>query len=196
MEAFLESVELDLRNLSSEARKSDTLAGQLAGWLVNSEHPEVKVAAERAILKLRALTRQPISLDDVKGTKELLRPFLLACETKNTRLTVLALTSVQKLLANEVLSEEGVAAVITTLQHVERSGDEAVKLKMLQIVLALVQDTKCKSTEGFASVLGVCFRILSQTRNTDTVLSTAAATIRQVGRYALLKTTPKFSISF
>ena len=47
MESFLQSVEADLRNLSTEARKPESLAGQLAGWLVNSEHPEVKVAAER-----------------------------------------------------------------------------------------------------------------------------------------------------
>lgn len=69
MEALLQSVETDLRTLSSESRKSDTIAGQLAGWLANSEHPEVKVAAERAILKLRALSRQPITREVLKSSK-------------------------------------------------------------------------------------------------------------------------------
>ena len=55
------------------------------------------------------------------GGQELLRPFLLACETKNARLTVLALGCVQRLLANDAVSEDGTVAVITTLQHVPPS---------------------------------------------------------------------------
>ena len=74
MEVFLQSVEADLRHLSTESRKPETLAGQLAGWLVNSEHPEVKVAAERAILKLRALGRQNLTKDVFKNSKVESRP--------------------------------------------------------------------------------------------------------------------------
>lgn len=68
-EAFVTVLEADLRALSTEARKSEGLAGQLAGWLSNSEHPEVKESAERALLKLRACARQADSLEALQGSK-------------------------------------------------------------------------------------------------------------------------------
>lgn len=67
-EAFISILETDLRLLSSESRKSDSLAGQLAGWLSNSEHPEVKEAAERAVLKLRAFSRQPDCIEAIQNS--------------------------------------------------------------------------------------------------------------------------------
>lgn len=67
-ETFLSILEADLRLLSQESRKSDSLAGQLAGWLSNSEHPEVKEAAERAVLKLRAFSRQPDCIEAIQSS--------------------------------------------------------------------------------------------------------------------------------
>lgn len=70
MSSFNQVLEAELRNLSAESRKSESLAGQLAGWLVNSEHPEIKVASERAILKIRSLSEKDstttISIEDNK----------------------------------------------------------------------------------------------------------------------------------
>ena len=51
-EAIASTLESDLRTLSSEARRADGLASQLTGWLSGPEHPQIKEAAERAILSL------------------------------------------------------------------------------------------------------------------------------------------------
>ena len=51
-ERFKALLVADLRTLSSEARRSDSLAGQLTGWLSGPEYPAIKDAAERTLLKL------------------------------------------------------------------------------------------------------------------------------------------------
>ncbi len=53
-----------------------------------------------------------VSLQDV------LKPFLLACESKNAKLASLALVSIQKLLANDVVSVAGTTAIIRSLEQV------------------------------------------------------------------------------
>ncbi|CAD7699922.1 unnamed protein product [Ostreobium quekettii] len=177
---FMTVLESDLRVLSTEARKSDGLAGQLAGWLNNSEQTAVKDAAERAVMRLRAFSREPNCLEAIRGSKDVLRPFVLACETKNSRLTSHALGCIQRLLANDAVSAEGRVAVITVLQHLEKSHDEGVKLKMLQTALTLLQNPAASDREeNICNLLGLNFRLLAHPRNTETVVSTAAATVRQ-----------------
>jgi hypothetical protein len=54
-DSALPSLEADLRLLSSESRRSESITGQLTGWLSGPEHPQIKESAERAMLKLRTL---------------------------------------------------------------------------------------------------------------------------------------------
>lgn len=68
-DAFLAGLEADLRALSQEARRSDSLAGQLTGWLSGAEHPAIKESAERAMLKLRSAVDQGQGLEAIKGNK-------------------------------------------------------------------------------------------------------------------------------
>ena len=49
----LSVLEADLRLLSGESRKAESLTGQLTGWLSGPEHPQLREAAERALLELR-----------------------------------------------------------------------------------------------------------------------------------------------
>ena len=51
-EAFRSCLLADLNQLASEAKRPDSLAGQLTGWISGPEHPLVKDAAERVISKL------------------------------------------------------------------------------------------------------------------------------------------------
>ena len=67
--AFVTVLESDLRALGAEARKSDGLAGQLAGWLSNSENTTVKEAGERAVMRLRAFARGPNCLEEIRNSK-------------------------------------------------------------------------------------------------------------------------------
>lgn len=50
--------------------------------------------------------------------QEILRPFLLVCESKNPRLIGIVLGSVQKLLAHNAVSDEGRTQIIQALQQV------------------------------------------------------------------------------
>ena len=65
MASFVAVLEADLRHLSAEARRADGLAG----WLTGPSHPEVKDAAERAILKLRSLSGPGSPSQAIAGCK-------------------------------------------------------------------------------------------------------------------------------
>jgi len=68
-EAIAGTLESDLRLLSSEARRADGLASQLTGWLSGPEHPQIKEAAERAILRLRSFGARDDGLEHLRNSK-------------------------------------------------------------------------------------------------------------------------------
>lgn len=49
----------DLRTLSLEAKRPDSIAGQLTGWISGPEHPHIKDAAEAVIRKLSEGSEDP-----------------------------------------------------------------------------------------------------------------------------------------
>lgn len=49
---FVAMVESDLKNLAAESRRAEP---GFAGYFGGAQHPEIKDAAERALLKLRSL---------------------------------------------------------------------------------------------------------------------------------------------
>ncbi|KAK9834027.1 hypothetical protein WJX81_004391 [Elliptochloris bilobata] len=142
----------------------------------------IKAGAERAMLKLRGLA--PTDVGQLRSNRavagEVLKPFLAACEVKSPKLVSIALASIQKLLANDLVTAEGMLAVTRALEQVEKLNDEGVKLKTLQTALTLMQSpVLAQSEEGVAAVLGLCFRLLADPKNSDSVVNTAAATVRQ-----------------
>ena len=191
--ALFEAIEADLRGLSAEARRADGggLATQITGWLQHTDYGQIKDSAERAALRLREIARgggggggaAGGSLAALRGAdKEVLRPFLLVCESRNPRLVGAALGSLQKLLAHDAAGDEGRAAVLAALLQAERSGDDAVRLKILQAALTLLQSPSAMDDEaGAGAVLSICFRALAHAKGgaAHTVGSTAAATVRQ-----------------
>eukprot|EP00854_Cymbomonas_tetramitiformis_P009321 gene9321-11046_t len=175
--SFIGMLEADLRNLSAEARKSDT---GFAGYFTGSQHPEVKEAAERALLKLRSLPAENLDGPGVAECEEVWRAFIKACEAKNVRLSAIGLACLQKLVANEAIAQDAIPEVLSTLRQHADVYDEAVQLKTLQTVLSLLQSKLYpKEEEGVAAMLGICFRLLGSTRCADSVHTTAAATLRQ-----------------
>lgn len=64
--AFYEVLENDLRALSAEARKTDSLATQITGWLQHTDYPQIKESAERAVLKLRAVAHEGRGVEAVR----------------------------------------------------------------------------------------------------------------------------------
>eukprot|EP00899_Mesostigma_viride_P020318 jgi/Mesvir1/28288/Mv04811-RA.1 len=161
MDGFLAMLEDDLRMLSTETRR---------------KYPLVKEAAERGLLKLRALP----DVNAIKDCEDVLRPFLLACDTKNSKLSAAGLNCLQRLIAHNAIAPYSVGAILATLRQHAESGDDGAKLKTLPTILTLLQSSAHPTDPNeVATVLGICFRLLSKNSNADSVHSTAAATIRQ-----------------
>jgi hypothetical protein len=89
-----------IRVLQSELRSLSVEAGR--------KYPLIKDAADRGIRQLRSI--QEKSGEDnvsqsklVRATEEIAKPFLVACESKNTKLIVISLSSLQQLLLHSAV---------------------------------------------------------------------------------------------
>ncbi|CAO3701224.1 unnamed protein product [Rhizopus stolonifer] len=87
--AFLQT---ELLTLSSEARR---------------KHPEIKEAAERLGVILRSFKERPgySIANELAKTEDALRPFVLACETKQIKLITIAIGCIQKLILFHAIPE-------------------------------------------------------------------------------------------
>ncbi|CEP19238.1 hypothetical protein [Parasitella parasitica] len=140
--AFLQT---ELLTLSSEARR---------------KHPEIKEAAERLSVILRSFKERPgySIANELAKTEDALRPFVLACETKQVKLT-------------------SVRTILRTLTDISAHGVE-IQLKILQTVLPLLNNYRSVHDDILAEALLICFRL--QDSKNVVVNNTAAATLRQL----------------
>ncbi|KAI8578525.1 hypothetical protein K450DRAFT_272753 [Umbelopsis ramanniana AG] len=159
--AFLQS---ELLSLSSEAKR---------------KHPEIKEAAERTSAVLRTFKERPGHnvAEDLTKTDEVLRPFLLACETKQVKLVVIAIGCIQKLITFNAIPEQSVNAILKTLNDIMIHGVE-IQLKILQTILPLLTNYHTIHGDVLAEALLICFRL--QDSKVVVVNNTAAATLRQL----------------
>ena len=75
-------LESDFRQLSHDARKTEGFAS----FFGNADNqPEVKEAAERAVMKIRSLVDNPNALEQIRNSKVSSYPLIFYC-TKNTHL--------------------------------------------------------------------------------------------------------------
>ncbi|KAI9487745.1 MAG: hypothetical protein EXX96DRAFT_615499 [Benjaminiella poitrasii] len=159
--AFLQT---ELLTLSSEARR---------------KHPEIKEAAERLSVILRSFKERPghSIATELAKTEDALRPFVLACETKQIKLITIAIGCIQKLISFHAIPETSVRAVLRTLTDISVHGVE-IQLKILQTVLPLLNNYRSVHDDILAEALLICFRL--QDSKTIVVNNTAAATLRQL----------------
>ncbi|KAL5702278.1 hypothetical protein ACHQM5_027513 [Ranunculus cassubicifolius] len=159
--AFMAVLESDLRALSSEARR---------------KYPAIKDGAEHAILKLRA-TSDP---SEIAHNEDVLRVFLLACEVRTVKLSVIGLSCMQKLILHDAVAPSSLKEILSTLKDHAEMADETVQLKTLQTILIIFQSRlHPENEENMAQALGICLRLLENNRSSDNVHNTAAATFRQ-----------------
>ncbi|XP_031404263.1 protein MON2 homolog isoform X3 [Punica granatum] len=159
--AFMAVLESDLRALSAEARR---------------RYPAVKDGAEHAILKLRSLS----SPSEIAHNEDILRIFLMACEVRTVKLSVIGLSCLQKLISHDAVAPSALKAILSTLKEHAEISDESVQLKTLQTILIILQShLHPESEENMAQALGICLRFLENSRSSDSVRNTAAATFRQ-----------------
>ncbi|KAL6582307.1 hypothetical protein OROMI_006321 [Orobanche minor] len=184
MAAFMTVLESDLRALSAEARR---------------RYPAVKDAAEHAILKLRSLA----SPNEIALNEDIFMIFVMACEVRNVKLSVIGLSCLQKLISHDAIAPSALTEILNTLKERFGSGldgilgsisgfdsvyvvshgemaDESIQLKTLQTILIIFQSRlQPDNEENMARALGICLRLLENNRSSDSVRNTAAATFRQ-----------------
>ncbi|KAL1339802.1 hypothetical protein AAHE18_U067100 [Arachis hypogaea] len=159
--AFMAVLESDLRALSAEARR---------------RYPAVKDGAEHAILKLRSLS----SPSEIAHNEDILRIFLMACEVRTVKLSVIGLSCLQKLISHDAVLPSALREILATLKNHAEMADEGVQLKTLQTISIIFQSRLHPENEDTMSqALGICLRLLENTRSSDSVRNTAAATFRQ-----------------
>ncbi|KAJ7973440.1 protein MON2-like isoform X1 [Quillaja saponaria] len=159
--AFMAVLESDLRALSAEARR---------------RYPAVKDGAEHAILKLRSLS----SPSEIAHNDDILRIFLMACEVRSVKLSVIGLSCLQKLISHDAVSPSALKEILYTLKDHAEMVDESVQLKTLQTILIIFQSRLHPDNEdNMALALDICLRLLENSRSPDSVRNTAAATFRQ-----------------
>ncbi|CAN8255686.1 unnamed protein product [Cochlearia groenlandica] len=158
--ALVAALEADLRALSAEARR---------------RFPAVKDGAEHAILKLRSSS----SASDLSSNDDILRIFLMACGVRNTKLSVIGLSCLQKLISHDAVEPSSLKEILFTLKDHSEMAEEIIQLKTLQTILIIFQSRLHPETEdNMVLGLSICLRLLDNNRH-PSVYNTAAATFRQ-----------------
>ncbi|KAJ6846953.1 protein MON2-like protein isoform X4 [Iris pallida] len=104
----------------------------------------------------------------------------MACEVKSVRLSVIGLSSLQKLISHDAVSPSALKEILSTLKDHAEMADDTVQLKTLQTILIIFQSRLHPENEqNMAQALGICLRLLESNRSSDSVRNTAAATFRQ-----------------
>lgn len=157
----------DLRTLSLEARK---------------KFPQIKETTERAILKLRNVDEQEHDLakkiEAVAKADEVLKPLLLACDSNNPKMIAIGVGSIQKLIAQNAVSEASLPRIMRVLAQQVEAGDDTVKLKILQAVVSLLTTQTNMHGESLSQSLCMCFRL--HKNKSVAIKNTASATLRQI----------------
>ncbi|KAK5574547.1 hypothetical protein RB653_009800 [Dictyostelium firmibasis] len=168
---LLSFLEMDLRNISSEARNK----------LLN-----IKEASERGILYIKYLQEQSptpeILMQNLKSkSDEILKPFLIALESKNQKMISLAISSVLKLISHSAISSSSIPSILSRMQLlIDVGSDESIQLKVLQGLLVLITTIPDIHDEELSQLLVLCFR-LHGSKNTS-IQSTSSATLPQIIR--------------
>lgn len=151
------------------------------------KYPDLKDAAERATLKLRTFhsargnNADQLSVE-VLQSDQVLRPFLLACATKNPQLTVLALSAIQRLFSLDSISARFLSTVLGALRIQTESTNEKVQVRVLQTLLQALSPRAIQTTEllrgCLLQALGICFKLYDN--KNPVIRHTAFAALRQV----------------
>eukprot|EP01114_Cavostelium_apophysatum_P016981 TRINITY_DN4944_c0_g1_i2.p1 TRINITY_DN4944_c0_g1~~TRINITY_DN4944_c0_g1_i2.p1 ORF type:complete len:1482 (+),score=384.90 TRINITY_DN4944_c0_g1_i2:202-4647(+) len=164
---LLLSLQTDLRNISTEARK---------------KFVPIKDGCEHAIMRLHTL-EQLKDLDDAKCSEgirksdDVLKPLLLAFDTKNVKLMMMAISMLNKLIIHGAVAPASVSSVVGKLATLTSTSDENLLLKILQSLLGLVTMIDLHGKD-LSKVLTITF--FMHTSKIPSVQGTSAASLRQL----------------
>ena len=171
--AFLQS---ELTNLISDSKR---------------RYNDVRTAAEQSLgdLKTISVTSEIQLAGDLNRKSQFIEPFILACNTKNTKLATTGTVCLQRLTASRAIARTRLPDVLDAFQDGIGAGYEP-QLKILQTLPSLLQ-LYPDDIHGdiLAKVLGLC--ALLQASKTPAVSNTAAATFQQLVSVVFEKGTTK-----
>ncbi|KAK9766990.1 Endocytosis and vacuole integrity protein, variant 2 [Basidiobolus ranarum] len=148
------------------------------------KNPEIKEAVDKVLVILRAHQGDRL-INELSHNEETLRPFFLACQTKNLKLTTIAISCLQRLILHNAIPESSAKSILKSLSEIASNGVLEVQLKILQIVLPLITNYHSVQGEALSDAILLCFR-LQESKN-GVVNNTAAATLRQLVIYVFDK---------
>ncbi|KAB1202761.1 hypothetical protein CJ030_MR8G022169 [Morella rubra] len=197
--AFMAVLESDLRALSAEARRRYPAVKEGAEHAIlkmqcSGSHEKKSACSLVFILLLvRGLNlscissfnanfqlRSLSSASEIAHNEDILRIFLMACEVRTVKLSVIGLSCIQNLISHDAVAPSALKEILSTLKDHAEMADESVQLKTLQTILIIFQSHLYpENEENTSQALAICLRLLESNRSSDSVRNTAAATFRQ-----------------
>jgi len=159
----------DLQALASETKR---------------KHADIKEASDKALTLIKTSPDQILATLRNTGVPipgpadDIFRPITMACATKNAKVVVIALGSLQRLIGMDAVPASKIPQIVNLLSTVLPLGVE-IQLRILQTLPSLF--TRCAQYlhgDLLADALLLCFRL--QDSRIGVVSSTAAATLRQL----------------
>ncbi|KAJ1964677.1 Endocytosis and vacuole integrity protein, partial [Dispira parvispora] len=164
MSGLASTLMTEFGSLSSEARR---------------KYPDIKEASERVIFLLRSInTQEPDAIGrELARNDEAIRPFTLACSTKQVKLITVALGCLHRLVTNYAVHDVAIPTVLSSLNDIVPLGVD-MQLRILQLLLPLLANYPSIHGPVLSQVLTLCCRL--QESKIVVVNNTAAATLRQL----------------
>ncbi|XP_077247264.1 uncharacterized protein LOC143887020 [Tasmannia lanceolata] len=76
---------------------------------------------------------------EIAHNEDILRIFLMACEAKTVKLSVIVLSCLQKLISQDAVAPSAFKEILSTLKDHADMTDKSVQLKTLQTILIIFQ---------------------------------------------------------
>ncbi|KAK2880688.1 hypothetical protein FQN49_000457 [Arthroderma sp. PD_2] len=161
---------------------TNTLQADLSNLIQESKrkHSDLKNAAEQSLSELKALpsTSESQLAADLAKKPQFVRPFVLACHSRHTRLAAIGVANLQRLVTIGALPHERLKDVLQGLHEIANLSLE-IQLKVLQTLPSLFRFYANDLTGVLlANTLEICATL--QNSKTTAVSNTAAATLQQL----------------
>ncbi|AEO63966.1 uncharacterized protein THITE_2039383 [Thermothielavioides terrestris NRRL 8126] len=161
---------------------SQLLASELANLIQESKrkHNDLRLAAEKSLEELKSLraSSEPQFADELAQRPNFVNPFIIACGTKNSKFTGIAIVCLQRLIIARAFPRSKLSQILDALQQATSAGLD-VQLKILQGLPALLANYSADvKGELLVTALNICC-VLQSSKNAI-VNHTSAATLQQL----------------
>ena len=140
----------------------------------------IKQACDAALTDMKVYqSNQPIDEVDTSIKSNILRPFLLACDTSNVKFVNLAIPVIHKLTISKIIQPNDLNDVLKSLMEATHLAID-IQLRILQCLPTLIQNYSDLITGKLLNtLLRICSSLTSNNKSA-VVINTASATLQQL----------------